>query len=314
MVTTPRGDLRRAYGTFPAVAHGHLDRLRDRGAWLPAQEAEALGAALGADARETMVRLLPVAACYARAPISGFHVGAVTMGLPVPGGDWGAMYLGANLEVEGGAPSFGVHAEQSATLHAWLHGERGLAAIAISSAPCGHCRQFLRELSTAATLEVTLPDAPGPGGWATHRLDGLLPAAFGPEQLGVGAGLMDPRHERHTLSLASSDPLVRAALDAARCSWAPYTRNHAGVALELGDGTVHVGRCAESAAYHPGVPALQCAIALAHLGVDPGAPLEIRRAVLVEEPTRARQRAAAEVVLAACAPGVTLEYHEARAG
>lgn len=47
-----------------------------------------------------------------------------------------------------------IHAEQCLIANALLHGERGLRKLAISEAPCGHCRQFYSELCCA----VRLPD------------------------------------------------------------------------------------------------------------------------------------------------------------
>lgn len=50
-----------------------------------------------------------------------------------------------------------VHGEQFLMANLVLHGERSLQALAISAAPCGHCRQFYSELacavSTAAAWE-----------------------------------------------------------------------------------------------------------------------------------------------------------------
>lgn len=37
-------------------------------------------------------------------------------------------------------------------LNCCLHGERGIEVLAVSEAPCGHCRQFYAELSTADTV------------------------------------------------------------------------------------------------------------------------------------------------------------------
>ncbi len=49
-----------------------------------------------------------------------------------------------------------VHAEQSAISHAWMKGEEGLSDITINFSPCGHCRQFMNELTTAKELKVQL--------------------------------------------------------------------------------------------------------------------------------------------------------------
>lgn len=70
-----------------------------------------------------------------------------------------------------------VHAEQSAISHAWLRGEKGLAAVTVNYTPCGHCRQFMNELNSGLDLRIHLP------GRAPHTLRDYLPDAFGPKDL-----------------------------------------------------------------------------------------------------------------------------------
>ena len=70
-----------------------------------------------------------------------------------------------------------VHAEQSAINNAWLNGAQAVLKIAISDAPCGYCRQFMNELSTADSLEILLPER-------DFNLHELLPYSFGPKDLG----------------------------------------------------------------------------------------------------------------------------------
>ena len=241
------------------------------GSVVPAEQAASLASDHGVTVAELMGLLVPLAAeRYATPPISGFRVGAVARGSS------GALYLGANLELPGTALAFTVHAEQSATANAWLNGEEGLAALAVGAAPCGHCRQFLAELTTAASVEVLV------AGHEPRLLRELLPESFGPEDLGVHARLMSPR--ANGLVLDSSDPLVLEALAAANASYAPYSRGFAGVALETANGAVHTGRYAENAAFNPSLAPLACALALRTL--RGGADDEVTRAVLVEAPSR----------------------------
>ncbi len=65
-----------------------------------------------------------------------------------------------------------VHAEQSAISHAWLSGEKALAAITVNYTPCGHCRQFMNELNSGLDLRIHLP------GREAHALRDYLPDAF----------------------------------------------------------------------------------------------------------------------------------------
>ncbi|PWC54613.1 cytidine deaminase [Azospirillum sp. TSO22-1] len=228
----------------------------------------------------TLPDLLPLAALYARPPVSGFAVGAVAQGLS------GAVYLGANIEFPGQPLNASVHAEQSAVANAWMYGERGLLSLAVTAAPCGHCRQFLHELAHPPTL--LLP------GREPVPLSALLPDAFGPRDLGIAGGLMDPAD--HGLTIDSDDPLLRAALDAANASHAPYTRAYAGVALRTVDGAVFPGRYAENAAFNPGLPPLQCAVAL--LVLAGRALAEVTAAALVEHLAPASHAEPARALLA----------------
>jgi cytidine deaminase len=45
-----------------------------------------------------------------------------------------------------------IHAEQCLVLNCIVNDERGIEVLAVSEAPCGHCRQFYAELSTADTV------------------------------------------------------------------------------------------------------------------------------------------------------------------
>src|SRR5687767_11312729 len=121
--------------------------------------------------------LLPKAAKLAKPPISNYFVGAVCRGTTT-----GNLYFGANVEFAGEALSFTVHAEQAAVTNAWINGETGVDLVVVTAAPCGYCRQFLNELSTAATLQVSIGDED------THPLSYFLPQAFGPRDLGVAGG------------------------------------------------------------------------------------------------------------------------------
>jgi len=192
------------------------------------------------------VALLPLAAAYSYAPISNFYVGAIVRGLS------GRLYFGANLEISGAQLGQTVHAEQSAISHAWMKGEQGLSDITINFSPCGHCRQFMNELTTADTLIVQLPERD------EMTLQQYLPESFGPADLGVESGLMTPTD--HGKAVQDEEPLVNSALTALNRSHAPYTKNLSGVAIKLNNGNVYQGGYAENAAFNPSLPPLQVAL------------------------------------------------------
>jgi cytidine deaminase len=264
---------------------------------LTAQQVDQLTAAVPTSVENTLLLLVPFAQCYAIPPVSGYPVGVVAQGMT------GAAYFGANMEYSGTALSFTVHGEQSATTNAWLNGEQGLRSIAISAGPCGYCRQFLYEITTAATLEVLLT------GQAPVLLTGLLPRAFGPSDLGVSTALMSPDDHGMTIDPAPTDPLVLAALDAANASYAPYSKGFAGIGLETASGATYTGRYAENAAFNPSISPLESALTMWSLGGDANDVLA--RAVLVQASSAADQVAATQTVLAAISE-VELEVYEAR--
>ncbi len=115
------------------------------------------------------------------------------------------------------------------------------------------------------------------------------------------------------LAADNHDALIEKALAAAGRSWAPYSGNLAGCCLETVQGDLYAGCTAESAAYNPGVTALQSAwVQLAF--ARPQADRQVARVVLVEIVTLASQKGTCEMLLAALAPGVALEYYQVRHG
>lgn len=197
-----------------------------------------------------MTMLLPDAAKLAKPPVSNFFVGCVSRGLS------GALYFGTNLEFAGEALSFTVHAEQSSVTNAWMNGEVGIDLIAVNAAPCGYCRQFLNELTTADRLIVAMPKE-------TRALKDLLPSAFGPRDLGVDGGLM--QRVDNGLTIDGNDELAHAALSAANHSYAPYSKSYAGVALRTKAGRVFTGAYAENAAFNPSMSPLEVALSRLNL-------------------------------------------------
>jgi cytidine deaminase len=228
--------------------------------------------------------LVPFAQGYAVVPVSNFNVGAIGLGTS------GALYYGANYEVQGQALSFTVHAEQACVANAWVNGENGLQMLSISAAPCGYCRQFLYELVDAATLQIGLPGQP------LQLLTSFLPDPFGPADLGIQGGLMQPQANGLVLP-GQLDTTTQAALAAANAAYSPYTKTYAGVALTTGDGITCVGRYAENAAYNPSMSPLEGA--LSQLAFHNRTPADVVEAVLVEAPGTASQAGATSTLWSA---------------
>ncbi len=266
---------------------------------IPAEDALYIARELEVTVHQVMDVLRPLARLYARPPISNYRVGAVSRGLS------GNLYFGANVEFVGEALSFTVHAEQAATINAWVHGETELEAIDVGGAPCGYCLQFLNELASAPTLRIMDPPGPAVG------LSDLLPVAFGPRNLGIEGGLMTADNHKLVLKEKSQDKVVLAALRAANMSYAPYSKGYAGAALSTKNGRIYIGPYAENAAFNPSMSPMEAAIA--HLNLCAESFSDIRKAVLVELTSSISSQAdASRSVLSAVAPEVELTVIYAR--
>lgn len=119
---------------------------------------------------------------HAYAPYSGYRVGAALAD------DRGRIFAGCN--VENAAYPVGTCAEAGALAAMAVEGGRRVAAILVLAdgpalvAPCGACRQRLREFGPDG-MPVHLADSGGVK--RTILLGDLLPLAFGPDHLGTAA-------------------------------------------------------------------------------------------------------------------------------
>jgi cytidine deaminase len=292
--------LTRALSKFSAEARERLLRLLKEPGFsgqIRAAEVKAICDGEGKSVDTVTIDLLPLARTYSRPPISHYKVGAVALGVN------GDLYLGANLEFPGHSLGFSVHGEQAALSNAYVHADRGVSAIAVTAAPCGHCRQFMNELSPEIKVLVE--------GKPAVKLPSLLPSAFGPRDLGVTDLAFPVKEVDLILSKGSSDELTVAALSAARKSYAPYTKAHSGVAIGTRTGRVYKGSYIENAAYNPSLPPLQTALVC--LVVSGESYSAISEVVLVEvESAPISQRSVAEAVLSAIAPNVKLRVVTAK--
>ncbi len=113
----------------------------------------------------------------AYAPYSGFPVGAAALA------DDGRIVAGCNVE----SASYGltICAERVAVFAAIAAGERSINTVAVvtetdqPTAPCGACRQVLREFGT----DIQITSATLSGRRHDTTLAELLPGAFGPDNL-----------------------------------------------------------------------------------------------------------------------------------
>jgi cytidine deaminase len=241
-----------------------------------------------------MLAMLPEAKKHAHPPISNFFVGAVGLGAS------GAMYLGANLEFPGNPLNQSVHGEQAVVVNAFSKGEKKLVALAVTDAPCGHCRQFLNEMTGASTLRIVVEGHP------PRTLADLLPSAFGPADLGNKSGMLDSAPTPMRFASDGHDDVSRAALQAASRAYAPYSKSPSGCAVAMKSGHVYAGSYLENAAFNPSLSPLQVALVNAILAGEDVAT--IQGVVLVElKGATISQQATTKAGLDGIAPHARLE-------
>ncbi|MGO2013166.1 MAG: cytidine deaminase [Pseudoalteromonas sp.] len=247
---------------------------------------------------DTLLRAcLPLASQLAVAPVSEFYVGAIVMGRD-KAGDLN-FYFGANLEFANQALNLVVHAEQSAINNAWINGIKKFIKIAISDAPCGHCRQFMNELVGAKNLQILLPQN-------TFKLTDLLPHSFGPKDLGNKYSLLDEVH--HRLSFESnqcSEGLQEAALKA----YVPYSGNYSAVKISTFEQGDYYGRYSENAAYNPSLSPLQSALSQFYLSGLVFNSEVVKSIELLETRDKQNQYDVTQAVLASYASLPALTYY-----
>ena len=213
--------------------------------------------------------LTPLSRTYAKAPISNYMVGAVCSGSS------GNVYFGSNIEILGESLSFTLHAEQSAVVNAWLHGETNINFINVGGSPCGYCLQFLNELNQVDSLIIINPKG------KNYIISDLLTLPFGPKNLGIDGGLMSKNDNNLILENDSRDRLVLAALNAANMSYAPYSKGYSGIAVMTEDGNIFQGYYAENAAFNPSISPIE--FVLSSLNLSGKSFNQIKKVVLVEK-------------------------------
>lgn len=297
-IFVPQADNEALRKLLPTLNSGSLKILRDVlnsgfTGQIPASAVRDLVRSEGKDVGTVMLSLLPLARTFSRPPISNYHVGAVVRGTS------GSLYPGANLEIPGHSLGFSVHGEQAALSNAYMHSEQGVLAIAVTAAPCGHCRQFMKEVSPDSAIEILVEGKP------PAKLSSLLPMAFGPNDLGFKHGAF-PIEDKNLVITNSPDDVTRAALDAARHSYAPYSSSPSGVAIATKSGRIHKGSYIENAAFNPSLSPLQ--VALVQLILAGEEFSGVLRTVLVEDSAaKISQESVTRATMSALAPGVSLQ-------
>ncbi|KAL3132799.1 hypothetical protein ABBQ38_006726 [Trebouxia sp. C0009 RCD-2024] len=277
--------------------------------WLEANEVADLLKQNNMSTDDLLQSLITPASSLARPPISSYHVGAVGLGAS------GRLYVGVNLEFARLPINNSVHAEQFLVANALHHGEQAITKIAVSAAPCGHCRQFYSELCCADSIRFFFGSKK-----QSYGLADILPQRFGPADLLSDPNtplLLQPQHNSIELTSESQELVAsrnevpfleatKAALRQAVHSYAPYSHCPSGLAIVTAAGAVYSGPYLESAAFNPSLGPLQAAVIDA---VTDGIAYytEVQEVVLVEIRDAHVQHAAnVRIILEQIAPSALL--------
>jgi len=301
-------DFNNRVSQFPETAQASLAQLIESQGKLGPNAVDSLLTVLDCSLDRLLGLLLPLAAGFSQPGISGFRVGAIAVCQSQTDTE---LYFGANREILGGPLQFSLHAEQAAIANAWLQGNAAVNQIFVTAAPCGYCRQFFQELTTADSLTIGI--AQGEEQIQRHQLSEMLISAFSPRELGIGSGglgnAIAPMKPQPSSTL--DDSLAQMAFEACSKSYAPYTRNHSGCAIELDNGNVYWGVGCESVAYNPSLLAIQVALMFANLDLANVAAHSVKRIVFCECPTKASQRMITENIAKSLYPKARFDNLEA---
>ncbi|KAJ6801996.1 CDA1 [Iris pallida] len=274
-------------------------------------ESQALMSELNVSSLPDLLPLLvPSAQLLSRTPISSFPVGAVGLGSS------GRIYVGVNLEFPGLPLHHSVHAEQFLVTNALLHAEPSLDLIAVSDAPCGHCRQFLQELRNSSRIRI-LVTSYGPGS-DFRPLPDFLPRPFGPpDLLKEDVPLLleaKPEEDKDGIRVTGygsglEGRLREAAVRAAGRAHAPYSGCRSGFAVADGEGRVYAGAYMESAAYNPSVGPAQAAVVAYVAGGGGGWDGVVGGVLVEEEGASVEQEGTVRIFMEKVAPRAPLWVH-----
>ncbi|VVA94784.1 unnamed protein product [Arabis nemorensis] len=281
------------------------------------EEAESAAKRLGVSVINLLPLLVTPAKSLARPPISKFPVAAIGLGSS------GRIFVGVNIEFPGLPLHHTIHAEQFLITNLNLNSEPNLRYISVSSAPCGHCRQFLQEIRNAPEISILITD---PNAFRDNaakegdengfvRIETILPHRFGPHDLlekhiplllephDNNLTLSDPDLTNGHINSDVSSNLKRTALSAANRSYSPYSQCPSGVAMVDCEGKVYRGWYMESAAYNPSLGPVQAALVDFVANGGGGGFERIVGAVLVEKKdVVVRQEHTARMLLQVIAP------------
>jgi cytidine deaminase len=159
-------------------------------------------------------------------------------------GESGGFYIGIPVAWKGKGIRFIAHGLQAAIMNAWHQGEKKIRSVITLTPPCACCRQFLREVWMWNKVTVYCAED-GLKAFKTGKIkEGILNQS-GLQLESVKTKLLNEAKRSLKIAKSQNNELLNVALDAADWSYAPYSRNNAGVAVKTKFGLIYPGRCIE---------------------------------------------------------------------
>ena len=219
-----------------------------------------------------MNHLIKIGQKYSICPLSNFRVSCIGQS------NEDNISIGINMEFPTLMLNTSVHGEQFLMSTMLQNKEKSLKLFYVSHTPCGHCRQFIKEIYDTDNILIIIT-----GINATYKYFELLPESFGPNDLGVDKTLFDYDSQfkkMQNMKIISADIgsikikpknfidylseesklLFEMAQEQFYMSHSPYTKSNASVVVKTKDGKIGKGSYIESVAYNPSLSPLNCAL------------------------------------------------------
>ena len=242
--------------SFKELEKIYNDNLLNNKCYLEEQQWITLATSLNLSRKDFLFYTLDFAKNFSQSPLSHYKVGAVGVGKS------NKLYLGTNIEFSNFPLNQSIHAEQALISLAYAQMEEELKEIYLTAFPCGHCRQFFREMGNYKEVKILSSQEKE----KTFSLLDLLPHSFGPQDLNVTQALFVDKANLLVKKLIHvpkgiSDKLQEKILFAIRQSFSPYSHNPSGIVFEFNDSDLVLGSYIESCAHNPSLSPFHMAYA-----------------------------------------------------
>lgn len=173
----------------------------------------------------------------------------------------GNIFFGINIEFSELPVQMTIHSEQFLLMNAYINDESCPTELIVTNPPCGHCRQFMKEVSN---IENTTIQFFMSGKLVKSTIDELLPLSFKFEARETAGSFFKKHVYEFTpymcdLISSASDEMIKYALINLEKSYAPYTKNPQSLVVRI-DGNLYGSFTVENAAFNQSLSLVQTLI------------------------------------------------------